>query len=158
MKQIETFTLSRRSILAGLAATALPSLAAAKSPAIQVWKTPTCGCCSAWVEHLTAAGFEVAATNVDQYALDQVKDRLGVPDLLRSCHTALIGDYVVEGHVPAADIELLMNFKPKIVGIAVPGMPIGSPGMEMGDEVDPYATYAFDQTGPVAVFAKHGGA
>ena len=70
----------------------------------------------------------------------------------------MVGDYVVEGHVPAADIELLMNFKPDFVGIAVPGMPIGSPGMEMGDEVEPYATYAFDRTGPIAVLAKHGGA
>lgn len=145
-------------ILAGIAATALPSIAAAKSSTIQVWKTPTCGCCGAWVEHLRGAGFDVIATDVEQDALDQVKEHLGVPAALRSCHTAMVGDYVVEGHVPAADIELLMNFKPEIVGIAVPGMPIGSPGMEVGDEVEPYATYAFDLTGPISVFAKHGGA
>ena len=158
MKQIKTLTLSRRAILAGMAASAMPSIASAKSPTIQVWKTPTCGCCGAWVEHLRGAGFEVVATDVEQDALDQIKDRLNVPPSLRSCHTALIGEYVVEGHVPAADIELLMNFEPEIVGIAVPGMPIGSPGMEMGDETEPYATYAFDETGPTAIFARHGGA
>ncbi|MEM7523178.1 MAG: DUF411 domain-containing protein [Pseudomonadota bacterium] len=158
MKQIGVFTPSRRAFLAGIAATALPSIAAAKSLMTQVWKTPTCGCCGAWVEHLRNAGFEVVATDVEQDVLDQVKDSLSVPPALRSCHTALIGDYVVEGHVPAADIELLMNFKPKITGIAVPGMPIGSPGMEMGGEIEPYATYAFDETGPTAIFAKHGGA
>ncbi|MEM7545152.1 MAG: DUF411 domain-containing protein [Pseudomonadota bacterium] len=156
MRQLKDFTPSRRAILAGLAAAVLPSFAIAKSRNVQVWKTPTCGCCSAWIEHLRAAGFDVVATDVAQDALDRVKDRLGVPPALRSCHTARIGDYVVEGHVPAADIERLLNFAPEIVGIAVPGMPIGSPGMEMGDEIEPYATYAFDETGPTAIFARHG--
>lgn len=158
MKQIRKFTPSRRSVLAGLAAATMPSITMAKGRTIQVWKTPTCGCCGAWVEHLRNEGFDVAATDIDQNALDQVKARLGVPLALRSCHTARVGDYVVEGHVPAADIELLLNFAPEIVGIAVPGMPIGSPGMEMGDETEPYATYAFDETGPTAIFARHGGA
>ena len=124
---------------------------------IQVWKTPTCGCCSAWAEHLSNAGFDVAATNVDQRELEQIKDRLLVPQRLRSCHTATIGGYVIEGHVPAKDIELLATLKPEISGIAVPGMPIGSPGMEMGGQTEPYATYAFDKTGPTAIFARHGG-
>ena len=158
MKRINEFIPSRRTILTGLAANALPSIAAAKSPSVKVWKTRTCGCCGSWVEHLRNAGFSVTATDVEQDALEQVKERVGVPPALRSCHTGLINDYVIEGHVPAADIKLLMNFNPEIIGIAVPGMPIGSPGMEMGDEIEPFATYAFDQTGPIAIFAKHGSA
>lgn len=158
MKRYEPLTLSRRSVIGGIAAPLLPSVAWAKSASIKVWKTPTCGCCGAWVEHLKQAGFDVSATDIDQDALDQVKDRLGVPTMLRSCHTAEIGGYVVEGHVPAADIKLLIEYAPKIAGIAVPGMPIGSPGMEMGDEIEPYATVAFDETGPTTIFARHGGA
>ena len=158
MKRYNPLNLSRRSVIGGIAATALPSVARAKSASIQVWKTPTCGCCRAWVEHLKQAGFDVSATDIYQDAFDQVKDRLGVPIMLRSCHTAEIGGYVVEGHVPAADIKLLLEYAPKIVGIAVPGMPLGSPGMEMGDEIEPYATVAFDETGPTAIFARHGGA
>lgn len=158
MKPIRMDCLSRRSFVAGMAAAALPQTGLAKERTIEVWKTPTCGCCAAWVEHLQDAGFNVAGTDVDQGALDEIKDRLGVPGLLRSCHTARVGGYVVEGHVPAADIELLLSFAPEVSGIAVPGMPVGSPGMEMGDEVEPYATYAFDETGPTAIFARHGGA
>lgn len=151
--------LSRRTFLAGFAAVAAtPRALQAKARSIEVWKTPTCGCCAAWLEHLQSAGFDVRAFNVDQAALDRIKDQLVVPPMLRSCHTARIGEYVVEGHVPAADIELMLSFAPEIRGIAVPGMPIGSPGMEMGDETEPYATYAFDEAGPVAVFARHGDA
>ncbi|MDG1373114.1 MAG: DUF411 domain-containing protein [Paracoccaceae bacterium] len=158
MKRIDCLTPSRRFVLAGLGAVAIPSLAWAKGATIKVWKTPTCGCCGAWVEHLQQAGFDVEATDIDQDTLDQVKNRLGVPTVLHSCHTAEVGGYVVEGHVPAADIKLLLNYSPEITGVAVPGMPVGSPGMEMGDEVEPYATYAFDSTGPTAIFARHGGA
>ena len=158
MKPIRMASLSRRSFFVGMAAAATPQMGLAKERAIEVWKTPTCGCCAAWVEHLQNAGFDVAVTDLNQGALDQIKDRLGIPGLLRSCHTARVGGYVVEGHVPAADIELLLSFAPELSGIAVPGMPVGSPGMEMGDEVEPYATYAFDETGPTAIFARHGGA
>lgn len=147
---------TRRAVMAGLAVLATPSFVRAEKAAVEVWKTPTCGCCAAWVDHLRRAGFEVAARDVTQDALDEVKDRLGVPGPLRSCHTAAVGGYVVEGHVPAGDIELLLDFRPEIVGVGVPGMPIGSPGMEMGGEIEPYATIAFDETGPVAIFAKHG--
>ena len=158
MKPIRMVSLSRRSFIGGMAAAALPRMGLAKERTIEVWKTPTCGCCAAWVEHLQDAGFNVAATDVDQGALDQVKDSLCVPTMLRSCHTARVGGYVVEGHVPAEDIELLLSFTPEIAGIAVPGMPVGSPGMEMGGDVEPYATYAFDKTGPTAIFARHDGA
>lgn len=127
MKRTDPLNLSRRSVIGGISATALPSLVRAKSASIRVWKTPTCGCCGAWVEHLNQAGFDVSATDIDQGALDQVKDRLGVPTMLRSCHTAEIGGYAVEGHVPAADIKLLIEYAPKIAGIAVPGMPVGPP-------------------------------
>ena len=158
MKPIRMASLSRRSFFVGIAVAALPRMGLAKERTIEVWKTPTCGCCAAWVEHLQNAGFDVAVTDLNQGALDQIKDRLGIPGLLRSCHTARVGGYVVEGHVPAADIELLLSFAPELSGIAVPGMPVGSPGMEMGNEVEPYATYAFDETGPTAIFARHGGA
>lgn len=150
--------LTRRGLVGAIAIFAAPSVLRAASGTVEVWKTPTCGCCSAWGDHLTQAGFQVTSTNLDQAALDRVKDRLGVPAQLRSCHTASVGGYTIEGHVPAADIELLLDFKPDVEGIAVPGMPIGSPGMEMGDETEPYATYAFDETGPLAIFARHGGA
>lgn len=151
--------LTRRALLAGAAALAAPLVAPiplrAADNVVRVWKSPTCGCCSAWVAHLEKNGFAVEAANVADVDLDQIKDRLGVPTALRSCHTAEIGGYVIEGHVPAGDIALLRDFAPEIAGLAVPGMPIGSPGMEMGDEVEPYASIAFDADGPVGVFARH---
>ncbi len=152
------YLLSRRTVLAGIALIATPRAALANTKTIEVWKTPTCGCCSAWVEHLAQAGFETAVSNLSHDDLDQVKNQLGVPPMLRTFHTAVIDNYVIEGHVPAEDIELLLNARHEIRGIAVPGMPIGSPGMEMGDDTEPYITYAFDENGPVAILAKHGGA
>lgn len=148
--------ISRRSFVAGLGMLAIPVLAKSDARAVEVWKTPTCGCCGAWVEHLESSGFSVVVQNMEQDALDTVKARLLVPSMLRSCHTALVGGYVIEGHVPAADIELLLSFAPRVTGLAVPGMPIGSPGMEMGDESEPFETIAFDERGPVGVFARHG--
>lgn len=147
--------LSRRALLAGFAAFAAPLPPRAAEDVVRVWKSPTCGCCSAWVAHLEENGFVVEATNVADADLDGIKDRLGVPPALRSCHTAEIGGYLIEGHVPAADIALLREFAPAVAGLAVPGMPVGSPGMEMGDEVEPYASIAFDADGPVGVFARH---
>lgn len=105
--------------------------------------------------HLRASGFDVVVRDVDEAALLDMKASVRVPRALESCHTAVIGTYVVEGHVPAADIERLLRERPAVVGLAVPGMPIGSPGMEMGDRKDPYAVLSFDRDGRTAVFARH---
>lgn len=121
-------------------------------PVMTVYKSPTCGCCVAWVDHLRANGLTVEV--VDEPQMNPLKGSLGVPGDLRSCHTATIGDYVVEGHVPAQDIQRLLAERPAVRGLAVPGMPIGSPGMEMGDRVDPYEVIAFKGE-QRTVFAQH---
>lgn len=121
---------------------------------VVVYKRATCNCCSKWIDHLKQAGFEVQVHNESD--LDARQDELGVPKPLRACHTAVVGDYLVEGHVPASDVRRLLSEKPQARGIAVPGMPVGSPGMEMGDRRDPYATLLFHADGQSAVFAQHG--
>jgi hypothetical protein len=123
-------------------------------PVVEVYKDPTCGCCSQWVEHLKAAGFTVRTTESND--MDAFKDKQGVPARTRSCHTALVGGYVVEGHVPAADVRRMLTEKPAIAGLAVPGMPIGSPGMEVpGMRAQAYNTVAFKKDGSTSVFASH---
>ncbi len=117
------------------------------------FRSPTCGCCGAWVKHMQAAGFEVK-DNVTQ-DMAGIKREHNVPRDLVSCHTALVGGYVVEGHIPAADIQKLLIEKPDVVGIAVPGMPIGSPGMESGNIKEPYQVLAFDEAGQTKVFAEY---
>jgi hypothetical protein len=111
---------------------------------IKVYKSPTCGCCAKWIEHLEAAGFEVEVQDSDAMAL--VKAEAGVPTDLQSCHTGMIGDYWVEGHVPAETLIRFLEEAPDAEGLAVPGMPVGSPGMEMGGRVDPYDVVMFDGT------------
>ena len=127
----------------------------ARKPAvtpIEVYKSPTCGCCAKWVEHLQAAAF---APDVHEMPdVFPVKTKAGVPASLQSCHTALVGGYVIEGHVPADVIRQLLHEKPKIAGLAVPGMPIGSPGMEQGARVDPYEVIAFTKDGTTSTYAK----
>jgi len=120
---------------------------------VSVYKTPTCGCCNAWVDHLRQAGFEVETNDVP--STNPIASEAGVPTNARSCHTAKIGGYVVEGHVPAADIKRLLEERPDIVGLSVPGMPIGSPGMEMGDRKDSYDVLAFGRDGSTSVFSSH---
>jgi hypothetical protein len=123
-------------------------------PPLTVYKDPNCGCCTKWIEHLRASGLQPAVH--DRTDMDALKDGLGVPTSLRSCHTAVAGKYVVEGHVPAADIKRLIKTAPKgIIGIAVPGMPAGSPGMEMGGRSDRYDVIAFSATGATTTFAQH---
>lgn len=122
---------------------------------VVVYKTATCNCCSKWVDHLEQAGFKVTVHN--ETDLDRTKRQLGVPDSLASCHTAVVKGYVVEGHVPADDIKRLLAERPKAKGIAVPGMPIGSPGMEMGERKDAYDVVLFDGVNPNRVFAHHPG-
>ncbi len=137
------------------------SAAAATRPAaaktlIQVYKSPTCGCCKAWVEHIRAAGFQTEVFDVSDSDLQDRKAKLGVGPKLASCHTAVVNGYVIEGHVPAADIERLLREKPAIAGLAAPGMPVGSPGMEMPNgRADKYDVVAFTKAGTTRVFAHH---
>jgi len=130
--------------------------AASAKVIMQVYKSPTCGCCKAWVERMQAAGFDMRVTDLSEAALQKEKARLGVGDNLQSCHTAIVHGYVVEGHVPAADIQRMLREKPKIAGIAAPGMPRGSPGMEVpGGAKDAYDVIAFTKAGKTSVYASH---
>lgn len=141
---------SRRAFLFLLAALPVAG-AASPSSEVRVYKSRGCGCCGEWEKHLRAHGFAVRSHFVDDIAA--VKRELGVPDALASCHTALVAGYVVEGHVPAADVRRLLREKPAALGLAVPGMPAGSPGME-GGTPRPYATLAFDARRSW-IFARH---
>jgi hypothetical protein len=117
-----------------------------------VYKQVGCGCCSIWAEHLRKAGFKVSSMEVSD--LDRVKTAYGVPRAVQTCHTALIDGYVVEGHVPLDAIQKLLKERPKIAGIGVGGMPIGSPGMESGSRKDAYDVLAFDREGKTSLYLK----
>jgi hypothetical protein len=124
------------------------------SPVVEVYKDPGCGCCSLWADHLKAAGLTVNVT--EKADLAAFKTAHGVPQQARSCHTALVGGYVIEGHVPAADIQRLLKERPAVVGLAVPGMPVGSPGMEVkGLKPQAFNVVAFDKDGGARVYAKY---
>jgi hypothetical protein len=127
-------------------------LSAAGAAEVTVYKSPTCGCCKNWVAHLRANGFSVKA--VDVADVTSYKLANGVSPALASCHTALVDGYVIEGHVPAQDIQRLLRERPKVVGLAAPGMPAGSPGMEQGYK-DPYDVVSFDKNGNVSLYARH---
>jgi hypothetical protein len=134
---------SRRNVLyfiGSAAALAARQARAQPAPAVKVWKDPACGCCTGWVEHLSRSGFSVAS--VDTSDLASIKAQAGIPADLASCHTARVEGYVLEGHVPAAAIRRLLKERPEGIGLAVPGMPIGSPGME-GGSPDVYAVILF---------------
>lgn len=145
---------------AGLAIALLPSAALATPPTaaatpLEVWKDPNCGCCQDWVDHMQANGF---AVKVHATGNNAVRARLGLPQKLGSCHTALVGGYVVEGHVPASDVRKLLQQKPKALGLAVPGMPVGSPGMDgavYGDRRDPYDVLLVAHDGSTRVFNSY---
>jgi hypothetical protein len=127
---------------------------AGQRPAIDVYKDATCGCCNKWVEHLRASGFVVRVTNTRDLA--SFKASHGVPRQVQSCHTAIVEGYVIEGHVPASDVHRLLKERPPIAGLAVGGMPVGSPGMEMpGAKAEPYDVMAFERSGATRVFASH---
>jgi hypothetical protein len=142
-------------VLAVLVGAGVTQIVLAQSaPTIAVVKDPGCGCCTTWVAHLKQAGFK--ATVTESAAIDAFKDSKGVPRAARSCHTGTIDGYVIEGHVPAVDITRLLKERPDVVGLAVPGMPVGSPGMEAPDgHVAPYDVIAFDKSGKTRVFASH---
>ena len=145
-----------------VAAASAPSLHAAPAkdvastsgqPQVVVHKSESCGCCKVWVEHMQSHGFPVKVQNTDN--LGPIKERVGVPYGLGSCHTAEVSGYFIEGHVPAADVQRLLTEKPKAKGLTVPGMPIGSPGMEQGDRVDPYEVLLVHEDGGTSVYATY---
>ena len=119
---------------------------------ITVYKSPTCGCCINWVRHLQDKGFRVEAFNRED--MNRVKAEAGIPRQLASCHTAMIGGYVIEGHVPAVDIRRLLKERPNVAGLTVPGMPMGSPGME-GPGQDKYEVLTFTRSGDTTVFSYY---
>ena len=123
-----------------------------KTPTITVYKDPGCGCCKNWIEHLIKHGYRVDAK--DTPGMTEVKRTLGIPDRLSACHTAVVNGYLIEGHVPASDIARLLREKPKVAGLAVPGMPMGSPGME-GPRAQHYQVLSFDKAGKTKVFASY---
>lgn len=130
-----------------------PVVAAPAGPEVQVFKSPSCGCCGSWVEHMRAAGFTVKVTEVDDTTV--ARKRLGLPDRYGSCHTATVGGYVLEGHVPAAEVKRLLASKPKAIGLAVPGMPPSAPGMDVPGRKDPYQVLLVDAAGQSTVFANY---
>jgi hypothetical protein len=153
---------AERTASAGASVTDAPAPTAAAAedrvgpdaPVITVYKSPTCGCCKNWVDHVKAAGFTVEVHDLDN--LSDIKADAGVPANARSCHTAIVGGYALEGHVPAATIQRLLKEKPAIAGLAVPGMPVGSPGMEVpGHPADKYDIVAFKADGSTSVYETH---
>lgn len=150
----------RRQLLTALpllaAAIAAPRLVrAATGTPVEVWKDPSCGCCHDWIEHMQANGFSFTIHDTGNNA---VRTRLGLPQKLGSCHTALVGGYLIEGHVPASDVHALLQQKPQALGLAVPGMPVGSPGMDgavYGNRRDPYDVLLVARGGSTSVFKRY---
>ena len=133
-----------------------PAFAEATTPPIEVWKSATCQCCGKWVSHLEENGFAVKTNAADTATLDKIKRAAGIGEKLDSCHTAKIDGYVVEGHVPASDIKRLVAERPDAIGLTVPGMPVGSPGMEQRDgKTEPYDVLLIKKDGTTEVFASH---
>ena len=153
--------ISRRDFVfqaAGLALTSIGAKRALARPAaptaITVYKSASCGCCAKWVDYVRANGF--APTVHDEADMEAIKDDMGVPKAVRSCHTAVVGKYVVEGHVPVEDIRRLLKDHPAFAGVAAPGMPASSPGMAVpGAPVEPYEVLTFTAGGHTAAFARH---
>ena len=140
-----------------LGSLAIPSLGLAvnNKPLIEVWKSPTCGCCADWMAHLEANGFRVRGYDAKA---NSKRTELGMPNEYASCHTALVNGYVIEGHVPAREIHRLLKERPKAIGLSVPEMPIGSPGMDgpaYGGQVDPYDVLLIQGPGRATVFAAY---
>lgn len=125
----------------------------AAQPKMQVFKTRTCGCCAKWVEHMRQNGFDVNVTEVSSTA--EYRQKFGVPERLQSCHTAVVNGYTIEGHVPGADVLRLTKSRAKAKGLAVPGMPIGSPGMEQGGRQDAYSVVLFDADGNLTQYNRY---
>jgi hypothetical protein len=144
----------RRNLIGLLLVLAAAGPAAGETSGV-IYKDPDCQCCIKWVEHMARAGFVLEPRNVNKSQLVREKVRLGLSLPQASCHTAEIGGYVVEGHVPADDVKRLLAEKPDAIGLAVPRMPVGSPGMEVGDTKEPYEVLLIKKDGSTEVFAKH---
>ena len=147
--------IDRRTMI-GLALTAAPAMACsrpAKAVQVDVYKSPYCGCCGDWVDHVKASGIKTVVHEMED--VTPMARKLGVPDKLRSCHTAEIDGYFVEGHVPASDIRKLLRERPTARGVAVPGMPLGSPGMEAGGQKTAFNTLIVDRNGAAKIFTRH---
>lgn len=152
--------MQRRNLIQSIAVlscvVAMPAMAAKPAkPTVEVWKDPTCGCCKDWVLHLEANGFKVRMYETGNA---DARKRLGIPETLGSCHTALVAGYAIEGHVPARDIDRLLKEKPQAIGLAVPGMPVGSPGMDgaiYGGRKDPYAVLLVMPGGKTTTYQKY---
>ncbi len=127
--------------------------ASGDAPVIKVFKSPSCGCCGKWVDQAKAAGFKVEITNTEN--MEVVKKQAGVPEHLQSCHTASVDGYVIEGHVPFKDIRRMLKMRPKARGLSVPGMVTGSPGMEYGNEREPFNVVLFDASGSEKIFQSY---
>ena len=150
---IAMVTIAMAGLGLGVAAQQKPTATPAQK--VTVYKTSSCGCCKLWVDHLKASGFDVQAMDVSSADVRNVSKTAGLPEDGASCHTAKVGNYVVEGHVPADDIKRMLKEKPAIAGIAAPGMPMGSPGMEQGGAKEAYDVMAFTKDGKMTVYAKH---
>lgn len=147
------FKLLTQGLLLVFGASSATMAVAGEMPKVDVYKSPTCGCCTLWVDHMKKSGFSVEIHEANNVA--PFRQRFGVPDSMASCHTARVGGYAIEGHVPAADIKRLLREKPKAAGIAVPGMVQGSPGMEQGRGRDPYNVVLFNASGRTTIFSAH---
>ncbi len=146
----------RREFLIGtLVLATFPNSGLAFPDALIVHRTETCGCCGAWIERMNSAGLRTEVNFVDEEELNLIKTQLGISAELSSCHTATIGSYFIEGHVPAGDIFKLLTEKPNARGLSVPGMPIGSPGMEIGNNKEPFNTLLVFENGATQVFSSH---
>jgi hypothetical protein len=141
-------------VVAALLACACVQAAEPELPEVIVYKDPQCGCCSNWVTHMRDNRFAVTAVDVDNIA--SYKQKYGVPSHLSSCHTAVSSGYFIEGHVPAADVIKLLADRPDILGLSVPGMPVGAPGMEMGNRMDNYEVVAVRKDGSVYTYSTYG--
>lgn len=158
MKKFRRAIVTMPALALGAFVTGFPGWVAAQAsmPSVEVWKSPTCGCCKDWIAHVQASGFGVKVNETGNTA---ARARLGIAERFGSCHTAVVGGYVIEGHVPAADIRRLLAERPAAIGLAVPGMPVGSPGMD-GPEYrgrrDAYDVLLLRADGTAAVFRRYG--
>jgi hypothetical protein len=162
---MESYTMQRRALmqagttLLGAAALALPGLVLAQDkPLIEVWKTASCGCCHDWIAHLETNGFQVKANDVSEVAKTAQRQKFGMPAKLGSCHTGRVDSYVLEGHVPAREIHKMLKQRPTALGLTVPGMPVGSPGMDgpaYGGQQDPFDVLLVSRDGRVNVYQSY---
>ena len=151
---VKLLTLGLVTIAAMIVLWSEPSMAAAsKASKITVYRDPSCSCCGGWIAHLAASGFQ--PIEISTLNMDTLKQQHSVPNDLASCHTAVMQGYVIEGHVPVEDIKRLLAEHPKVTGIAVPGMPVGTPGMENGDQREPFTVFSFDKQGNARAFNQY---